>query len=437
MSPIDDELRHALHHKSATLAPPVDVFTAVERRAHHIRRRRVAVSVTGSALAVAVIAVAIPQFVPSHQHRGTATAPVVPTPVASYALDASSPWAYRGDQTVVADGNLDAFRQLWATKHPSSQLEPLFGQLEPSSQVPELVFVGKVGTGARWGIVAAAASGPVLLLDNPLAPNSRMLTTVLSGDGVERLLVVAAPAIGSITYTAKDGTLQTTTKLAPGVATVDVHAGDATGSVNAVAAGGQVIASETVPTTPVAIPQPNPAPGNVLGWPVRGTMPPNLLAAAQAAYLSSRSGVTTEPTMRPLYGGTDAAGSQYLLAQAWQPGDSVADTVGFVKHPDGTTELQLNARATKDTKVLVLDVVDSPAGATETLVVVPQPAFGQALYAADGSHFMPVASSQDGVVVISRDPKSSNDKLRLLDGDGRTFFDGAMLTLLCGVSGCG
>jgi hypothetical protein len=141
--------------------------------------------------------------------------------------------------------------------------------------------------------------------------------------------------------------------------------------------------------------------------------------------------------MRLLYGGTDAAGTQYLLAQAWQPGDSVADTVGFIKHPDGSTELQLHSRATADTTVLALDVVDSPAGNRETLVVVPRPAFGQALYAADGSHFVPVASDQDGVVVISRDPKSSNDKLRLLDGDGKTFFDGAVLKLLCGVSGCG
>ena len=141
--------------------------------------------------------------------------------------------------------------------------------------------------------------------------------------------------------------------------------------------------------------------------------------------------------MKLLYGGTDAAGTQYLLAQAWQPGDSVADTVGFVKHPDGSTELQLNARATATTTVLALDVVDAPAGSHETLVVVPQPTFGQALYAADGSHFVPVANNQDGVVVIARDPKASNDKLRLLDGDGKTFFDGAVLKLLCGLSGCG
>jgi hypothetical protein len=436
MSPIDDELRHVLHRKSATLAPPLDVFAAVEQRVHRIRRRRVAVSVTGSALAVAVIALAIPQFVPNHQHRGTATAPL-PTTTASYALDPSSPWGYRGDQRVIADGNLDAFRGVWAAKYPGTELEPLFGQLDPSSNVPELVFVANGGASARWGIVVATASGPQVVLDSPLAPNARTLTTVLSGDGVERLLVVAAPSIASITYTAKDGTLQATTKLAAGVGAVDVHTGDAAGSVHAVAVGAGVVASETVPATPVAIPQPSPTPANVLLWGVRGSTPPMLLVEAQAAYLSPRPGDTAEPTIRLLYGGTDAAGTQYLLAQAWHAGDSVADTVGFVKHPDGTTELQLNARATKDTKVLVLDVVDSPPSATETLVVVPQPNTGELRYAADGGHFVAASKQPDGVVVIARDPRATSDRLQLFDSAGKSIFDGSVFSLLCGVTSCG
>lgn len=55
MTPIDDELRTALHRRAAAVAPPADPLVGIEHRAAQIRRRRAAVAVAGSALAVTAV----------------------------------------------------------------------------------------------------------------------------------------------------------------------------------------------------------------------------------------------------------------------------------------------------------------------------------------------------------------------------------------------
>ena len=64
MSPLDDELHDALHGRAATIVPPPDPMAGIERRAKGIRRRRLAASVAGGALALSAVAVAVPALLP-------------------------------------------------------------------------------------------------------------------------------------------------------------------------------------------------------------------------------------------------------------------------------------------------------------------------------------------------------------------------------------
>lgn len=59
MTPIDDELRTALHRRAAAVAPTADPLAGIEHRAARIRRRRAAVAVAGSALAVTAVALPV------------------------------------------------------------------------------------------------------------------------------------------------------------------------------------------------------------------------------------------------------------------------------------------------------------------------------------------------------------------------------------------
>ena len=140
MKLIDEELRASLHEHADRLAPPLDVFTRVEAKAHRIKRNRMTASVAGAVAAVAAIAIVVPTLTsgPSH-HRvgpagqgGTSTASSGPTqtpPPATdkNALDPAAPWAYRGDQKAITPATLEKFRQDWAAKHPGSTLQPLWG----------------------------------------------------------------------------------------------------------------------------------------------------------------------------------------------------------------------------------------------------------------------------------------------------------------------
>jgi hypothetical protein len=276
------------------------------------------------------------------------------------------------------------------------------------------------------------ASGPQFLIDQGLAPNTRSLAAALPDTPVGRLLIVAAPAVSKALYVpdtdVNSGASRPMTMLAAGVAVTTLDGNPANDFYQTFGTGGEGADMNFAPD-PAGLPIPT-IPSNVLTWPVRGTVAIAAIGTAERAYATSRQQPVASVRSHVLYA---APNSDVVLAQMWVAGDAVADTVGFV---GSTGELQLKSRLAANADVVAMFVSGTPGG-SEQIVVVPRPAFGQALYAADGSHYVPVASNQDGVVVISRDPKSSNDKLRLLDGDGLTFFDDAVLKLLCGVSSCG
>jgi hypothetical protein len=449
MNTMDDEVRATLHDRAEQVPAPLDVFDRVEARARRMHRNRVAASVTGAVAAVAAVAIVVPTVVSGSSNHRVATTPTggaaqqttqqptneptQPTQLSKYTLDPANPWPYRGDQKAIAPAVLDKFQQDWAAKHPGSTLQPLWGEIYEPSRQPEVVFVAHGGGGARWGMVTRSSGGSEFVADSALAGDTQALPIVAPGDEVARLLVVAAPNVKAIQY-AGDGTaFKNMTEIAPGVAVGPLEGSQADAKIKVIGPDGETVYQGAAPDASA-----DTTPANVLGWPARGTMPDGLLRAATDAYAQSRQQPAGVVQTKVLEGGVDAAGTEYLLAQAWISGDQAADTVGYLKHADGTDELQLKARVATGAPLVVLDVAHSPATATETLVVVPQPTTGQVLYAASATaKFAPANADQDGVYTIARDPKAQGDRLQVLDGDGHQTFEGGVASQLCGVTSCG
>ena len=448
MSPLDDELRAALHRRATAVPPSPDPLAGVERRATRIRRNRLAASVAGSALAVAAVATAVPLL-------GGSPAPSRDAPLADrgpsgpatlHALDPDRPWDYRGiSPDRLGRGTVETVRRELAAARgvdPAAvELDPLFGQVdEPSGQV-ELVYVAQVDGEPRWGVARSSEAGPEFAVDEPLAPATSALVAALPGDEVGRLLVVAAPEVGEISYGPDDASdLSAMAELADGVATGPLEGDPATDSVRVLGSDGEEVFRGPAPD--IAAPAPGGQPANLLtSWPERGTSAPDVRLAAERAFAGALDVPTVDVRSRLLFGGADGAGNAFVLLQAWRVGDD-AHTFGFTARPDGQEVPFLGPKTDQDTPVLAMLVERAPGQSTDTLVVVPEPGTGQVLHGEAGSELRPVGEDQafDGVVLVDRAPGTSGDRLRLLDGDGdldRPTFDGAVEGLLCGLRGCG
>src|SRR5881227_3360248 len=101
MTPLDDELRSLFHARTDQLAPPSDPLGGIERRAKRMRRNRVAVSVAGSALLVAGIAIAVPTLssgddrptlLPATQPPSASATAVAGRAYGPNELDPANPW---------------------------------------------------------------------------------------------------------------------------------------------------------------------------------------------------------------------------------------------------------------------------------------------------------------------------------------------------------
>ena len=212
MTPLDDEVRDALHARTSSVTSSPDFFAGVESKARRMRRNRAAGAVAGSALAVTALGLGGPLVASSLTGGDDRTAPPLatmapePPPGASpYALDPDDPWAYRGDDAVLEDGNLETFAREWGTRHAVDEADvrftPLYGELYEPAGAATVVFLAEGPDGGpRWGVVQSSEAGPELLLDEPLREGDAALPAALPGDEVGRLLVVAAPEVGDIEY---------------------------------------------------------------------------------------------------------------------------------------------------------------------------------------------------------------------------------------------
>ena len=196
MSPLDDELRAALHSRAGSVLPSPDPLVGAERRAAGLRRRRTAASVVGSALAAAAIAVAVPALAPSSTGPApqvAASAPPTAVVQAPEALDPDAPWPYRGAPLPqLGDGFLDAattqYAALRGVPETAVRLTPLFGQVHEPSGTSELVVLAVVDGQPSWRVVVSSESGPEVRVDEPLpAPGTR------PGIGVDHLCARPQP----------------------------------------------------------------------------------------------------------------------------------------------------------------------------------------------------------------------------------------------------
>ena len=453
MSPIDDELRTALQRRATGVAPSPDPLAGIERRAGRMRRNRLAASVAGSVLAVTAVATAVPLLsgptVPAAPP--VATAPTtVPSPdpsrdvaTSSYALDPAAPWPYRGAALEeLGTGTVETVTREYASKRRVAEdalvLTPLWGQVfEPSGQA-ELVFVAVVDGEARWGVAQGSESGPEFPVDEPLPDAPLALAAALPGDEVARLVVVAAPTVGALEYGPDDASAYAAMpSLAPGVGITPLEGDPATATYRVLDTSGAELVRADVPE--VAVPggdvgtpdepvpgQVLPPPTNVVDWPLRGTLPPDVVEAAEAD-AARQAGVSPEQVAsRTLFGG-ERDGRLFGLLQVWYGGD--ARVLVLVKDlDDGTTTTGLLPPTAPGPAVLAAEL-------DGILMVVPEPRTGQVLYAPDADS-EPVAVPDQGTeaaVLIERTPGVTGDRLLVLDGNGdpeRPIYRGTVDELL-------
>lgn len=449
MTPIDDELRAALHGRAQHLAPAADPLAGIERRAKRIQRNRIGAAVAGSALAVAAIAVAVPALQGATSTTGprppavaSAEPTLVPAPV-SYALDPTDPWEPRGEP--VDEGTRATIQREYATRVQGAEVlvTPLFAQVYEPSQQLEVVFLAEVDGAYRWGVAQSSESGPEFLWDQSLAPPAVSLAAALPGDEVARLLVVASPESSAAFYGFDDASeFVDMAELAPGVSTRALEGDPATDQYRVDLPGEQVI-----------LPAPDPVeaqraaePANLLPWPGRGTAdagpPEQELLDAFTEGLGDLA-PAGPASYRPLFTADTDGGVRYTFGQAWI-GSGPAYSVGLVTGGDSGPQVFLGPVTPADTRVLAFLLCCEPGTTTDTLVVVPEPGTGQVLYAptADAEP-VPVGAGQDfldGVVLVDRDRRALDDGLTLLDGDGdlsAPTFVGPVSALLCGIKECG
>ncbi len=454
MSPLDDELRAALHGRAATLAPSPDPLAGIERRAGRIRRRRTATAVLGSALAVAAIGLAVPLLTPS-----PAPAPVLPaapSPRTSPAaapqpaeLRFADPWDYRGDPSLVTASQRLSYTAQWAATQgvAATQVEwvPLFGQRYESSGQAEIVYAARVdGRPPVTGLVVSTGAGADYRFERPFDDGGDSLLVLrLDGDEVGRVLAVASPAAERLEYAPDGTTFRDMTVTAPGVG-ITADDGDLSAArVRLTLAGSRATTQVPAPDPPTTAGRP----ANLLDWPSRGTRSEG--PTDEQVLLAFTRGITgtADPgagaSYRALFSGSTDAGVRFTYGQAWIDGQP-AYTVGLATGGTQGDQPFLGPVTPDAPPVLAFLLCCQPGSSVETLLVVPVPGTGQVLYDDDATGgFRPVGEGQDyldGVVLVDRDPRAQRDRLQLLDGNGdldRPTFEGPVLDLLCALKGCG
>ena len=452
MSPLDDELRGLLHARAGTVSPAPDPLTGIEQRAARMRRNRVAATVAGAALAVTAVAVGVPALVSDHDRAGGtqfatpgASASASPPPTATPspdALDPAQPWPYRGDAAVLGNSTLDTVRRDWATRHPASTLTPLYGHVYEPSGRPEIVFLSRDAGGDRWGVSTTSPSGTSFLADEPLPADTSVLMAPLPGDEVPRLLVLAGPNTGDMSYALDGQSFHTYVGTDPGVAFVPLQGDTSQDAVRVLPGNGDAahpVFLGPAPDAPPGTTPPTGAPSNALQWMPRGETPSaDLMSKAELAFAQAGGNPAAKVTAKVLYAGSTADGHHYVFFQAWTPGQK-ARTAGYGIDPQGTGTPFYGPLIGAEPSLLAFDAGGNQG--KELLILLPRPGVGRVRYAPSSSApFQDVASGRSSindVALIDRDPKATSDRVEVHAGDDSIVLTAPVMTLLCGASGCG
>jgi hypothetical protein len=390
MSPIDDELRAALHRRARVLDPSPDPLAGIERRARRMRRNRIGAAVAGSALAVTAVAGVVPLLqgtspVPDRPPVATAAPTLEPSPEPSvtaspqapdlsYALDPQDPWAFRGEP--VEEGTRATIQDEYATKLQADEVlvTPLFASTyEPSGQ-QEVVFLARVDGGYRWGISTSSEAGPEFLWDEPLPEPALALTARLAGDEVDRLVVLSAPGT-AVRYSTAGAERWSSTG---GNAVGPVEGDGRDSSYELLDPDGQVLLEAPVPAPAPAQDADAFALDPADPWPYRGLAEPT---SPNIAVEDERLFVATDPSrddgswsQRPLYYGDSDAGMSFLLVlhtkdgqdpvvtTTWQRGDREAEQTEQLLEPGQRVVQVLVPTDLGDGSVLLVALAAPQAG---------------------------------------------------------------------------
>lgn len=243
MSPLDSELREALHRRAERVTfDSADPVVGVERRARAIRRRRVAGTVAGAAVALAAVAVVVPGVIGGtgidRRHADTLRPAGGSSPAPSAPAAAPTPTATATSTDPVAQGDpvnllgwpdsrlsagtpaeLDPeARQAWGTAHnvPPDEVftAPLWsGRLPTGDWVYALQAWTNSGSGrpiAHTVFFQWPGPGRGFLVQDlrtkvDAAGHSAEVSAVVAGQATPYIVVVGAPTTGQVRYAA-DGT---------------------------------------------------------------------------------------------------------------------------------------------------------------------------------------------------------------------------------------
>ena len=447
MSPLDDELRTLLGQRAADIAPSPDPLAGIESRARRIRRNRIAASVTGAALAIAVIAAIVPSVLPDQlADRGSTQfadddAPDRASEIPPSGLDPASPWPYRGNPSLIADGPLRSLRGAWAAaNHPESEVTPLVGLVNESSQQTEIAFVSVAKGVNTFAVATTSEAGWDVLYQAPFETGATALMAALPGDEVPRLLIVASPrTIGDLSYAADGSSFTSVEGAFPGVAFVPLEGDTSKDAVRVLDGDGDLDKPLYLGDAPDY--QRVDRPGNAVDWKTSGYPAPSIdfVEKAVAAFATGMGYKRADVDYQILVAGHDDAKNIYVFGQAWAAGQS-AQSFGLTRNGRGEETPFLGAVTKADT-VLAFAIPAGVGQSTDTIAVAYNASVvTSVLYGAASSEYRAVGAGQDlstGVVLVERDPMAQGDKLKLADSAGTTVFEAEVASLLCGIKGCG
>jgi hypothetical protein len=293
----------------------------------------------------------------------------------------------------------------------------------------------------RWGVATSSESGWEFIVDEPLPADRTVLMAALPGDEVSRLLILANPATGDLSY-AKDGaTFRTVVGSAPGVGFVPLEGDTSHDAVRVLDGDGDMDNPVFLGPAPDAVhssgPMQTAKPANYLEWPTRGTVDARTESQAVSAFAQAKGTTDDKVGHHVLWAGSDKAGRKLVFMEAWVSG-SEAQTFGFVS----TGEPFLGPAVPKGTNVLAYLASGAPGTGTDVLLILPRIGAGTFSYATSATApYQPVGNARsdlDNFALIDRDPKTSSDRVKVVDGDGmKVLYDGPVQPLLCGASSCG
>ena len=456
MSPLDDQLRSTLHARADVLAPSPDPLAGIESRARRLRRRRVSASLAGVALAVTAAAVVVPSLAGTSGKAkltpSTGTTSSTTSPLPANAMRQSA--GQVGSTTSTEQGLVD----LWAQRHPGPGTVYSLMLMDGSSkQTPVLTYsILEIwrGSGPAYAVVAQdVKTFPVFVRDAVLTRGVPIIDGVVSGaGGGPDVIYTLGQGVRKLDFDPGNGSVRTlfahinSYEDVSGVIARPGPTQHADAFIATMADGSTV--RENVYTGPTDVPgQSDGEPTNLLGsWPQRGVAadgPSVSELQTRFAQGMARPQDSAKVHYRALFVSRTAGGVRYTVGQAWFSGESEAYNVAYATGGTGGPDFFLGRKTAANPVVIAAVICCDPGTSVDHLVIVPTPRTGQVMYSATGTGaFVPKSgpSSFDGVVVIDRDPRATNDAIAVYDGNGNLdhpTYKGPVAPLLCGLKSCG